>query len=546
MPHQINASPQSTEYHLMTTSSSTSDDGHPQEEESILVEAELHETSSGHAASSLSRKPGKGRLRQALIELLPSFLHPSSRQHGGEEPPRPMSSTAWLDGLRGYAAFFVVWHHISLLWFSWSLHDGYAGLETDHLLQLPILRLAISGPPHVFIFFVVSGYALSHKTLRLLRATNKPATEESYAALASSAFRRHPRLFIPPVVLNLPTVLIAYAGLFGGSQEGGGQMPGAALKSIDPKAFETLGAQLGDYVRTALELVDPLAHRPDWPWAYNPATWTLPHEFHGSLLVYGVLLALSRCKNSVRLLAVVGVASWALYFVYWPEFLFLGGILLADLRLQSRRGTQEAGEEDEEKSSTISGEWKPAGTCSNTGWKSVVSRTASNRYLQTTIQITMYVLALYVLGAPKWDRGGDKASGYVWLAQLVPSQYVAAGKPDHFWGPIAAVALIFILDRSPLLQRLFTTAVAKYLGRISYSLYLVHGPLLHCLGWWAGKFFLGFTGSGTNSSYVLGVTCAVIVLWVVTIWVADLGWRYVDAPAVRFAAWVHRKVALSK
>lgn len=449
-----------------------------------------------------------------------------------------------IDGLRGYAAFFVVWHHISLIWFSWSLHDGYAGRETDHLLQLPILRLAISGPPHVFIFFVVSGYALSHKTLKLLREGGRTKTEEAYAALASSAFRRHPRLFLPPVVLCLPTVLVAYANGFGGTQDGGGRMPGAAAKAMDPAPLATLTEQFADYARTVLELVDPLAHRADWTWVYNPAMWTLPHEFRGSLLVYGALLALSRCKSGVRLLVMVGMASWALYSVYWPQFLFLSGMLLADLRLHSRRRTLE--EDEEEKSSALDDEWKPAATQGNSGWKSVAARKWSSQYVQAAAQITIYVVVLYVLGAPEWHLGGDKAPGYVWLARLVPSQYIAAELPGHFWGTIAAVALILVLDRSPLLQRLFTTPLARYLGRISYSLYLVHVPILHGLGWWAGKFFLGYTGSDTNSGYVLGVTGAVAVVWVVTIWAADLGWRFVDAPAVRFAGWVHRKVALGK
>lgn len=435
----------------------------------------------------------------------------------------------------------MVWHHISLLWFSWSLHDGYAGRETDHLLQLPILRLAISGAPHVFVFFVVSGYALSHKTLRLLRAGGQTKTKEAYAALASSAFRRHPRLFLPPVVLCLPTVLVAYAGGFGGTQEGGGQMPGAAVKAMDPAPLATLGAQFGDYVRTVLELVDPLADRADWTWVYNPAMWTLPHELRGSLLVYGALLALSRCKSSARLLVTVGMASWALYCVYWPQFLFLSGMLLADLRLHSQPRTPE--EDEEEKLCTLDGEWKSAVTRSNSSWKSVVARRWSSQYVQAAAQIAMYVFVLYVLGAPEWHLGGDKAPGYIWLAQLVPSQYIAAELPGHFWGTMAAAALIFVLDRSPLLQRLFTTPLARYLGRISYSLYLVHVPILHGMGWWAGKFFLGYTGSDTNSGYVLGVTGAVVVVWVVTIWAADLGWRYVDAPAVRFACWVHRKAA---
>ncbi|KAK8051589.1 hypothetical protein PG993_002974 [Apiospora rasikravindrae] len=483
MSSPISPSPQPADYHQLAVSSNSSpDDGHSKEAETLLVEAELRESG----------------------DSLPT------------SPP---------NGLRGYAAFFVVWHHISLVWFSWDLHGGYAGSEMGYFLQLPIIRLAISGPPHVFVFFVISGYALSHKTLKLLRQGGK--TEEAYATLASSAFRRHPRLFIPP-------------------EEGGGRMPRGAVKLMGPAPLATLGAQFGDYVRTTLEMIDPLGHRNDWTWIYNPALWTLPHEFRGSLLVYGALLALSRCKSSVRLLVTTGMAFWALYFVYWPEFLFLSGMLLADLRLHTRHHTQGQKGEDDEASSTLDVEWKPAITSRSSGWKSVIPTGWSNQYVHTTVQTVMYIFILYVLGAPEWRLGGAEAPGYVWLAQLVPSQYIAADRPSHFWPTIAAVALIFALDRSPLLQRLFTTPFARYLGRISYSLYLVHVPILHGLGYWAGKFFLETTGSETDSGYVLGVTAAAVVVWVVTIWAADLGWRYVDAPAVRFAGWVYRKVAVGR
>ncbi|KAK8868914.1 acyltransferase family-domain-containing protein [Apiospora arundinis] len=547
-------------YHLLTarsSSSSSSDHDYSKESRSASLEDGLCESGAVGSTTSPRQWPWRVWFRRALRELSPSFFHPWIRrkQYGskGLEPesePKPISPTAWLDGLRGYAAFFVVWHHISLIFFSWSLHDGYAGRETDHLLQLPIVRLAISGPPQVFVFFVISGYALSYKPLKLLRdaggsSSRKCRTQEKeetptasfYAALASSAFRRHPRLFIPAIVMSLPVPLLAYSRWFGM------QMPGAAVKAIDPTPLETLGAQFMDYLHAALELADPLAHRDDWTWDYNTTLWTLPHEFRGSLLVYGALLALSRCRNGVRMFLVAFMAAWALYFAHWPQFLFLSGMLLADLRLRSHRGTQE--EEDERcDSSMFDGEWKPAAVAQHSsGWNSVVSHTWPSKYLQAMIQVTSYLCVLYVLSAPPWHLGGDKVPGYIWLAQRVPSQWVDAELPDYFWAGIAAVALIFILDRSPLLQRLFTTPFARYLGRVSYSLYLVHGPILSSFGWWLGKSLTDLTGPETDSGYIVGIAATVVVFWVVVIWAADLGWRFVDAPAVRFAAWAHRKVA---
>ncbi|KAK8119193.1 uncharacterized protein PG998_003819 [Apiospora kogelbergensis] len=537
------ASHQSDGYHLRTTNSSSSDDDYSKEADSALLEVGLRGCGAG-SSKNPRQWPWRSWLRRALRKLSPSFLHPWIRrkQHGGWElhpnpKPNPLSSTAWLDGLRGYAAFFVVWHHISLLYFPWSLHGGYEGRETDRLLQLPIVRLAISGAPHVFVFFVISGYALSHKTLRLLQEGGADKGEEAYAALASSAFRRHPRLFVPPVVLCLPVPLLAYAGWLGG------QMPGAAAKAIDPTPLASLSEQFVDYARAALELADPLAHRDGWTWVYNTSLWTLPHEFRGSLLVYGALLALSRCNSIVRLLLTASMAVWALYHVHWPQFLFLSGMLLADSRLHSSHHTQ--GEEDPGSSSTLDGEWKSAAVSKHTnGWKSTVTCKWSNRFLQATIQVMSYLFILYVLGTPPWHLGGDKTPGYIWLAQHVPSRYIDAKLADYFWPSIAAVALVFVLDRSPLLQRLFMTPFARYLGRISYSLYLVHIPILQGLGLWAGQFFVGLMGPETDSGYVAGVAAAVVVVWALVVWAADLGWRFVDAPAVRFAGWAHRMVTM--
>lgn len=108
--------------------------------------------------------------------------------------PSKANNKLTTDGLRGIASLLVVFHHASLLGFSWEIHDGWS--PTRHqiawFIRLPIIRLLISGPPQVDMFFVVSGYAISHKALKL---SHQGRFAEAGSSLYSSVFRRHPRLF---------------------------------------------------------------------------------------------------------------------------------------------------------------------------------------------------------------------------------------------------------------------------------------------------------------------------------------------------------------
>ncbi|KAI1415606.1 acyltransferase family-domain-containing protein [Hypoxylon sp. FL1857] len=419
-----------------------------------------------------------------LVVLLPSFLHPSDPNAS----PRNLHKTAWLDGLRGIAAFFVVWHHISLIWFSWDIHNGWTSFS-DPFIRFPIIRLTISGLPNVMVFFVISGYALSYKPLSLLR---QDRLLDVYHALASSAFRRHPRLFLPAVMLCLPCIFIAYLGLYGdGERDGMG-------------------------------------------WVYNNALWTLPIEFRSSLVVFGLLLALSRVGNGVRVFIELGVALYCLCFIHWAEFLFLGGMLLADLHFHF----SEHRECDGSRGPEAKIRWR----CSRVivsavhwCWRWVMSC----HILKVLAPLASFLGALYLLGMPKLERGGAETPGFEALASLIPERWRAAGSPDHFWPSLAAVWLVLSIECAPFLQRVFTCRFAQYLGRISYSLYLVHLVILHSFGFRMGKFLVGLTGSDTELRYFTGILGTSVAFWFVTIWVADLGWRFVDAKVVRFSSWTY-------
>ncbi|KAI1077157.1 acyltransferase 3 [Whalleya microplaca] len=364
------------------------------------------------------------------------------------------------------------------------------------------------------VFFVISGYALSYKPLRLLRQDNHDA---AYRTVASSFFRRHPRLFIPAVALSAPAILITYFG-FNGNGEG---MPGAAVVTLNPPQLDTIWQQCLDFVREVMHMCDIFTgNASNWP--YNNVLWTLPMEFRSSLVIFGMLLALSQLQSGMRLLIILCVVLYSLFYAHWPELLFVGGMLLADFQFHFYNRPDICRTESVERPMCLV--------------------KAKYHTLQTISSVVMFLASLYVLGMPKLELGGGDVPGFKTLGSMIPEIYHATGAMSHFWPSLAAICLIFSIESAPFLQGMFTCSVAQYLGRISYSLYLTHLIILHSFGFRAGKFFIGLTGSGNDLNYFAGVSLTSVVYWAVTLWAADLGWRFVDAQVVRFASWTYGRL----
>src|ERR1700759_5309902 len=85
-------------------------------------------------------------------------------------PSSTLKPTAALDGLRGLAAISVFFYHI-LFSYTDSMEYGYGQSEKNHLfIQLPFVKLAYSGHAMVTVFFVVGGYVMSIKPLKLIHS----------------------------------------------------------------------------------------------------------------------------------------------------------------------------------------------------------------------------------------------------------------------------------------------------------------------------------------------------------------------------------------
>ncbi|KAK1749451.1 acyltransferase 3 [Echria macrotheca] len=446
--------------------------------------------------------------------LIPSFLRPD--QWTSEVPlaKKTSSQTSWLNGLRGVAALFVVCHHSTLLLFSWDIHRAYRS-TSDHIIQLPILRLIVSGLPQVCIFFVVSGYSISLTALSHISARRYDDLQRS---LASSLVRCHSRLFVPAISVALMTALWSHWGLF--AEENWSDVP--AFPSRPVPRDDSLWRQLLDWARRSIKHADPMQNsiHDTKGFAYDIDQWTIPLEFAGSMVVYLLLAALSRFRTVMRLSILVGVMAWQLIVsTSWVAFLFVGGMFLADLDIFISNSNRKA-------ESTLT---RPAHHL-----RSLRSRIL--RHIRNFLWTLLLLLSLYLLSAPEINLGpkdGLSAPGYQSFQSLIPTSYWEMGKEDYFLIPIGAFLLILCVSRCSLLQRPFTTSFALYLGRISYSLYLVHGPLLYTFGaWLAGKVARVPGGDGEHTGGFLHPGLVYIAFWPLAMWWADVVCCGVDEPVV--------------
>ncbi|KAF4631278.1 hypothetical protein G7Y89_g6846 [Cudoniella acicularis] len=269
---------------------------------------------------------------------------------------------------------------------------------------------------------------------------------------------------------------------------------------------------------------------------YHPVLWTIPVELRGSMIVYLFLVGCAKLQVPTRLVITCGMCLWFGWWAYWDAFLFLGGMILAELHhINNSKSTS---------TSLVPGIPLSPTPTSTPGWMSRLSQLSVREVLRNGYWILHFLFATFILsmqGEINYPRGqGDP--GYVFLWSLTPSQYTNKARFFRFWPAVGAVYLVWTLDRNTLLQKIFTTRLAQYLGRISFSLYLVHFQIFIIF---AEPFFENIrelTGKETDMQYFWGFAIGYAVYFPLTIWISDLFTRGVDEKCVKLSKWMYDEV----
>lgn len=458
------------------------------------------------------------------------LITPSYLQHlvGGQPPPQTkLHAIAALDGLRGWACLLVFNFHF-LFTYTWKVAVGWGfNNENFYYYQLPIIHVLVSGHIMVAIFFVISGYVLSYKPLKLIRSG---AWEDTFVTMTSSTFRRGLRLYIPSIIGILLVLIAVRLGAYNYSQKV--LFEGHTIRGTNeqhpPIMVRSLSKQLWDWYATIARLMDPF----DWALYYNnynPHLWTIPVEFRSSIVLFLTILATSRVKTAVRISLVATLVWFCMRYGRWDMVLFLCGMLMAE-------------------SDLIQGLWEAPPASSSEGnkekrtWNSLANGTSprsKGRFglLSSKRWIALFLLGLYLGSTP--NTGYKFTPFFMWTWHITPKTYP---EPHRFPQTIGALMIVYSINHSKDIQKLFTNRLSQYLGKISFAFYIVHGPILHSLGYSLMPSIWRITGKETDFQYCLGFFVGWIICLPISLWAGDLFWRMVDVPSVHLSRWIESKV----
>lgn len=487
-----------------------------------------------------SRSQGRALVVKTSLFLLPSFV--ASRLAHERPGPHRLGPTAYLDGMRGLAAFIVFFCHY--FYTSFNIADGWGSEDKNYdILKLPFLRLLYAGPPMVAIFFIVSGYALSLKPLKLARSQK---WADLATTMSSFVFRRAVRLFLPAFASTFLIMVLLRLGAYEWNRDFSQDTKFHwNVRETAPERKDTLSEQLWEWSQNMFNFVHV------WGWekyggstGYDVHLWTIPIEFRASMMLFLTHIALARLRTPVRLVCLALVMTFSYHSDRWEMILFYTGMLLAELDLirgaHSNPATTAALQTRPSHESSSSGglattEPKPidfVGTGHHAGGNATANRSSVASRLGWGLLAT---LALFLLGQP--DVRSEVTPGWVTLSRFIP-EWVE--DKYRYYQCMGAMLFVFCTARMPALQRVFNSPPVQYLGKISYAIYLMHGPVLHTVGYSIERWAWGVTGA-EGSALVVGFALAAVGVVPCVVWAADVFWRAVDAPAVRFAKWLEGK-----
>lgn len=357
----------------------------------------------------------------------------------------------YIDGLRGLACVGVFIYHFILYVFpatyTGNVDDVVVSNAEVYLSNSPI-SIFVNGNFYVCLFFVISALVLS---LQVFRAQSK-------RDIAIISVKRYPRLAFPVIIIGVISFIIGKALLLFGYDAG-----------IPAQNLSILGL-------IKILVVDT--------WLIGSSQvlsvfWMLSILFYGSFITIIIAAVISCSKKSMPVLF---VCTAFIYFIniYYMSFTF--GIFIAYILAYKEEYINEI---------RLS--------------KSVKKYLALLSLLVIGIILGGYPTCLLYPNSTNLEE--FKLGLYAIFEWLPGSIFYSS----HFFHIIGAVCILFAVMISESMQKVLTTRIFQFFGKISFALYIIHKLILYIAFPIISKF-------GTDSTYyalwslIMFIISAVVVI----------------------------------
>ncbi|KAE8349833.1 acyltransferase 3 [Aspergillus coremiiformis] len=426
-----------------------------------------------------------------------------------------MERTKWLDGLRGVAAAIVAVDHFFMgeVWHPFISFWADPPESNRRLVQLPPIRILFSAHAMVALFMVISGYAIS---INILKARSTP---QFYTRISSAVLRRVFRIYLPVLIISTISQLLFFFNLYHWTFDED------LLRGLKPWTAPWAHIKwLFIYMADSINII-AFAYNG----GFNGQLWTMPVEFRGSNVVFVLLIGLSAWRPTLRLWFLPVLALYFLWYGIWDTFGFTWGLWLAERACAH----------------------PPEATLPSFPTSSEKPRLFSRKNL-TVAHITTALAFLLGYHLLCLSDDGVLPAGYRFLAVFHPAKWHDDWQLIQWcWKSVGAAAMVYAIGESRLLQRPFLTRPVQYLGKISFSLYLVHQAIYHL---WRDpvRDYLWLLGNGSPypgsveatvrdpMSFHMAWWASGAILGTVVVYAAHYWTLYVDNKCVAFTKRVER------
>lgn len=350
---------------------------------------------------------------------------------------KALQDSSWADGLRGIAAVFVMFSHMTLAFARYIVRPGDGEHGPSQWMQRPILRLVGQGPAWVACFIILSGFVNSLKPIKLARQGN---IETALSNLAVSSFRRSFRLFLPAAAATIISWFICQFGAYETARNSDAYW----LQITSPGISPSWGQAIIDLIYA---IRNTWLYNPENP--YDQPQWALMYLLQGSMFVFTALLTTINLTPRFRVLTMMTCWFWS-----WNWGIRIGdpmvgvscfaGIMLSEL--------------------------------SNSEYPLRLSP------LSPFFAPPMVLIALVLMSFPSQFQTWAPWSNFLleWFNKVSP----ANAELSRFWPTIGAQLLCLTVVLSPHMRRGLSHPWLLWLGKVSFPLYLLHGSFMRSLLSW--------------------------------------------------------------